>query len=285
MGSDATPHIAARPAFLVGCHRSGTTLARYFLDAHSLIACPPESKFLAGLDALLTYPQALAGLASLGVLPREVLNYCRTFADNVFNGYAHRCNKSRWVDKTPNYYRLLPLIDMMWERTPQFIYMIRHPLDTVSSLERFAAFNVSEPEDPEVAAIIKRHGLTRRAWAIYWSEVYGCINDHQDANRDRYTTLRYEELVQFQDSAIDPVFTFLDVASERVAGRAFTQPHADGFGDPSIKSALGVYETSVGRWRSWRREEVDEIWDIVRPLATLFGYDVDDRPLEQRRHE
>ncbi len=61
------------PIFLTGCHRSGTTLARYLLDAHPNLACPPESKFIAGLEAFLMYPQALRGLASIGAGPDRVL--------------------------------------------------------------------------------------------------------------------------------------------------------------------------------------------------------------------
>src|SRR3954462_15908459 len=57
--SAKSPQVARRswPAFLVGCHRSGTTLLRRLLDSHPHIACPPESKFIAGFEAFLTYPQ------------------------------------------------------------------------------------------------------------------------------------------------------------------------------------------------------------------------------------
>jgi len=57
----------AAPVFLIGCHRSGTTLMRYLLDAHPNLACPPESKFLAALHEVFKYPQAVRVLASLGI--------------------------------------------------------------------------------------------------------------------------------------------------------------------------------------------------------------------------
>ena len=44
--------LTERPIFLVGIYRSGTTLARYVLDSHSRITCPPETAFMAGLADL-----------------------------------------------------------------------------------------------------------------------------------------------------------------------------------------------------------------------------------------
>jgi len=40
------------PIFVVGCHRSGTTLFRLILDSHPAISCGPETRFLADLENL-----------------------------------------------------------------------------------------------------------------------------------------------------------------------------------------------------------------------------------------
>jgi hypothetical protein len=67
---------AGWPAFIVGCYRSGTTLLRYILDAHPRLACPPESKFIPGLQWVLDYPEARAGLDRLGSPARTCATIC-----------------------------------------------------------------------------------------------------------------------------------------------------------------------------------------------------------------
>src|ERR687887_297180 len=40
------------PIFIVGCHRSGTTLLRLVLDSHPDVSCGPETRFLTELLAI-----------------------------------------------------------------------------------------------------------------------------------------------------------------------------------------------------------------------------------------
>jgi len=42
-----SPAMSGPPIFVVGCHRSGTTLFRLILDSHPAISCGPETRFLA----------------------------------------------------------------------------------------------------------------------------------------------------------------------------------------------------------------------------------------------
>src|ERR1043166_1898196 len=87
------------PVFLVGCHRSGTTLLRFLLDSHENLACPPESKFLSGVEAMIDYPQALEGLRSLGFSRQAVFAEARKLVEAFLTGHARQCGKRRCVDK------------------------------------------------------------------------------------------------------------------------------------------------------------------------------------------
>jgi hypothetical protein len=109
-----------RPIFLIGCHRSGTTLLRYLLDAHPNLACPPESKFVAAFERVLTYPQALRGLESLGISTDRLLMEFGRLTAKLLGEFSNARGKRRWVDKTPNYYRLLSLIDRMFQHQVTF---------------------------------------------------------------------------------------------------------------------------------------------------------------------
>ena len=46
------PEMSGPPIFVVGCHRSGTTLFRLILDSHPHISCGPETRFLADLEKI-----------------------------------------------------------------------------------------------------------------------------------------------------------------------------------------------------------------------------------------
>src|SRR6185437_7753833 len=131
------------PTFLVGCHRSGTTLTRFILDSHSRIASPPESKFISGLYALQGHPQWRPALRSLRLGRQEITAELGRFTRRLMDSYAARCGKMRWVDKTPNYYKILPFIDEMFEQKVLFLFIVRHPLDNVLSLHEF--FNYPTP--------------------------------------------------------------------------------------------------------------------------------------------
>src|SRR5260370_35851333 len=121
----AAPH----PVFITGCHRSGSTLLRYLLDAHPELACAPESKFIAGVEAFIRYPQALEGLHSLGLTDQQVRRLLRGLIEECLTFYAAQQGKPRWIDKTPNYARMLPFIDELFEHEAHYLLMLRHPFD------------------------------------------------------------------------------------------------------------------------------------------------------------
>src|SRR6185295_12018587 len=130
---------------------------RFILDSHENLACPPESKFVAGLEALMDYPQALPALRSLGFSERQIYDELRKVVDAFLGGYAKQHGKRRWVDKTPNYYRLLSFIDELYCGKVLFLFIVRHPFDTMASLE--STFGISvRYEDPDLARAVQQHG-------------------------------------------------------------------------------------------------------------------------------
>ena len=123
------------PAFVISTMRSGSTLLRYLLDTHENIACPPESKFLGGLHGFMNYPDTQVALRTLGLDLCAAHDEVRQFIERILGGYANRRNKRRWVDKTPSYYRILDFIEAVFSQDVLYICLVRHPLDTVQSLQ------------------------------------------------------------------------------------------------------------------------------------------------------
>ncbi|WP_344863233.1 sulfotransferase, partial [Planomonospora alba] len=117
-----------RPIFVIGCPRSGMTMLRFMLRAHSRIAVPPETQFMIaayqrrhrfgdladparrrelaewlmsrrrnrfeelGLDAAETVERVVAAPPTLG-----------SALGSVMCAYAARFGKPRWGDKRPSY--------------------------------------------------------------------------------------------------------------------------------------------------------------------------------------
>lgn len=250
-------------------------LVRYLLDAHPRLACPPETKFIAALDAFLRYPQTVEALAHIGVPPRDVLTALHRLTAGFLDGYAHRQNKPRWIDKTPNYYRLLPLIDAMFSGKVLYLFMVRHSFDCIRSLEeaKYFAVPVEQQQDPDVASAIRRYGAGREGWARYWLEVNTTLGGFAALNKPRTVFFRYEDLVKGPDDLLRQMCLFLgERCPPDLVRKAFQAKHVPGYQDWKIARTRSVHKRSVTRWKTWPADEVSRLWRIVGESAERFGY-------------
>src|SRR5215207_10773521 len=143
---------------IVGSPRSGTTLLRFMLDAHSELAIPPETGFLTLSEkltgkgdklrekffhAVVNYsepslswpdfeiPKEAFWIALTKVTPFNISEGYRTF----YRLYAERCGKPRWGDKTPVYCRYIQSIRKVLPEA-RFIHIIRDGRDAALSLRK-----------------------------------------------------------------------------------------------------------------------------------------------------
>lgn len=263
------------PVFLVGCHRSGTTLLRYILDAHPRLACPPESKFIAGLQAFISYPQVMTALRSLGVSDEATLGLLKEVIDKVLGGYASRRRKPRWIDKTPNYYKVLSLIDAIYSQQVLYLFVVRHPLDCICSMEEAPYFQPGRIDDPDVAGAMLRHGYGRGGFARYWVEVNSTILSFLPAGKGRALIVRYEDLVQAPEAIVREMLAFIDedyIAS--LLESVFVADHSEGLQDWKIRQTTAIHRTSVGRFREWPHGDATTTWEVVRGIADVLGYEL-----------
>jgi protein-tyrosine sulfotransferase len=274
------PHATPWPVFLVGCHRSGTTLARFLFDSHPNLACPPESKFIGGLQAFLDYPQAEAGLLSLGFTRRRIRREIRRMIERFLGAYARRQGKKRWIDKTPNYFRLLPFLEEIFEGNVLYLFIVRHPLDCIQSLEEtFWDAGAAYP-DPEIARAAHLYGKDRAGWARYWCEVYALLDSFAALHPERSHIFKYEDLAENPEATLGAALAFLgESLPERLAACAFAGRHTPGFEDYKIRHTRAIETGRIGKWRSWPAAEIEALWPIVDPVAARYGYEA-----PRRRH-
>jgi hypothetical protein len=242
------------PIFIVGCHRSGTTLLRLLLDSHPGISCGPETGFLTDF-ARLTRDPAWSHLRQYG-FPKEYWH--RKIAglfDSFQRDYAQARGKVRWAEKTPNYALHLDYINELFPDC-QVVHIIRDGRDVVAShLDRWGL----------VSAV-----KATRKWPLYVQAVRAA---GARLPAGRYVEVRYEDLVTDTETTLRKLLDFLGEPWDDVLLEYDGQPHdvqprylafsssrRAAAGDP----AAAVYRSRVGAYRR-------ELNPILRLLFRLVG--------------
>ncbi len=181
--------------FIVGMGRSGTTLLRLMLDAHSQLAIGPETGFAPEL--VRACRGGAAAPADLVALLREQRSWGdfdldedeleRRFAAarldagsalrEIYTLYAEGQHKPRWGDKTPAYVKRMPMIARALPEA-RFVHVIRDGRDVALSRAKRA---IHEPAPPARAAEKWRKRILRAREAA--------------ERLDHYLEVRYEDLV------------------------------------------------------------------------------------------
>ena len=219
MPMDETPPFP----FVVGSIRSGTTLLRLMLDAHPLLAIPPESYFpdrllrrraryetRSGLDLgrlvedLLTHPE-LHHLRDNWKLPADLVRN-RLAADRpaslpdairaLYSLYARVRAKPRYGDKTPVFVLKIDELASVFPES-RFVHVIRDGRDVTLSV-----LSLDHPDHPHgVPAIAK-------AWAK-WVRAGRRAGGRLGA--ERYREVRYEQLVEDPVAVLRGLCGFLEL--------------------------------------------------------------------------
>ena len=199
---------------IVGVPRSGTTLLRIMLDAHSALAIPPETGFLPRLASLggvagdgraackaitgaETWPDFHLDASSFEteiarLVPCTPADVARAF----YRMYAARFGKARWGDKTPTYG---PAIDQIAGLLPEahILHIIRDGRDVMLS----------------VRGLWFRPGDTVEACAEDWTRRLARTREI-GRQLSRYCEVRYEALVTSPKATLEAICGVLELAFE-----------------------------------------------------------------------
>jgi hypothetical protein len=217
--------------FIVGSHRSGTTLLRRIVEAHSRIAVAPETQWLAefykkrvgltsdGAVTPLLVVQLLAdpkfhhmhvGPGELGRLlgPGEPPPYAR-FVGRIFDAYGRAQGKPLVGEKTPNHVRQIRVLHALWSQA-KFVHLIRDGRDACLSV---LAWKRKAARLAELFPTWKEDSLTTAA--LFWERD---VSQGRDQGRplgtELYYEIRYESLVLRPAEEVEKLCSFLRVPYE-----------------------------------------------------------------------
>lgn len=240
-----TPRLLREPAFVLSTVRSGSTLLRLLLDAHSEIHSPHEMH-LRSIDVQVKGKYGDKALAEVK-LDRDELNHV------LWDWYLHRelatTGKRLLVNKTPNDVFIADRIQACWPDA-RFIFLLRHPLAVARSR---AKLRPQDPDDVNVKRVLK------------YAEAV-------EAARERLPghTIRYEDLTADPAVELEKLCAFLGVEFE---------PTMLEYGKFSSASS---FKAGLGDWKDNIRTgeiqppkplpPVAEVPEALRPIAAKWGY-------------
>lgn len=265
----------ARPIFIIGSPRSGTTLLRLILDAHPHISVGPETNFLACFAPTVT--RDWERLALYGLSQAEWLGRIAGFFGQFQADYAARRGKLRWADKTPAYTEHLDFISAVFPDS-QMIHIIRDGRDVVNSHRERWGYRTAL--------------RSVRKWGrfVTLAQAFG-----RKAPPQRYYEVRYEALVTQFEPTVRGLLAYLDEPWDEAVRDYARQPHdiqaryhrltgarrqqaaatvqgpAAEAGPASTTEA--VYSSRVGAWRAelpWSLRLVCEVYQ--RRVLDELGY-------------
>jgi len=285
---DALALQRSEPFFVIGAHRSGTTLLRYMLSSHPRLYLPPESEFIpAFFSRSPTHPlnriesrRILRKIFRLRfvrewrgappdiddlVLEGETITPAR-LVDALYIAYANQHGAARWGDKTPTYTSHIDLLHHIFPRA-RFIHLIRDGRDVALSV--LDTWGRRAHVDLVFAA---------RSWVRRVGEAR-CSGGRLDP--ECYLELRYEDLAVDPEKELRRVCRFLDeefhpkmlqfhlTAEESIREGGFH--HA-------VRNPLTTER--IDRWRKEMSASALRVFEaIAGPTLTELGYElVSQRP-------
>lgn len=286
------------PIFIVGANRSGTTLLRLILNAHSQVAIPDEinyfysfwgkagydhwwapsltaDDYVAFVDDFLQKNQAITPELDMETLRADILtgpHDLRRPYQLLLEAWAHCHGKTRWGEKTPGNLFYSHLILSMFPDA-RFIHIVRDPRAVVHSMQRVSFF----PTDIIFNALNLRKTLNEGR-AIF----------QRDVPPSQRIVVRYEDLVHDPVPTIRRICSFADLEYEP-GMLAFHEDAAQYMTEAASTSfnATATRPLSKDRVDAWTQqmtsEEVTLTEIVTREIMTEFGYNPNDHSLPVRR--
>lgn len=292
---DELEPLANRPIFVLGYYKSGTTLLIDLLDGHpDLIALPGESWHFAGSAAPSTRDREVTlrelharsiwnAITPNGLPPRWLLGDPGPEADpydrfgRLLVAFARAqpfrdplgataqalaavtgASPRQWVEKTPTHEFYLDRILSAYPEA-RFVHIVRDPGSTMRSIAQFGAKVVDASTGAAELRRSYRAALTGRARL-----------------GDRYTVVRYEELVTDTEAVMRSVAEALGISyhERMLVPTSLGAPATANAGRPERRVTGAVHTLSVDRASGLGRRERLVLEALTGRPARELGYSI-----------
>lgn len=265
--------LLGNPIFIGGVPRSGTTLLRVVLDTHPRIFCGTELRAVHAVANLFAAAQAHSGNVlrdSYGVSEQALRDVFAELILSFFQPAWPASGKPRVAEKTPSNVLAFPQLRALFPDSP-LVHVIRDVRDVVASrLERDRASGGAALDTV----------TTARARAREWVETMqvGRWMRADPARARAYHEVRYEELVQSPERALEPLFGFLGEPFDPVVLQFHrVARNVSGTEEWSADAVRReIFTSSIGRWRhSLSPAEIEAVVAEAGQTMTALGYATD----------
>jgi hypothetical protein len=272
------------PVFIVGCPRSGTTLLRLMLNAHSRISISSEGAYIYRLRSSLPSCGDLSDLRYLKALHRELrpllesekffqppgfdqlLDWVERFGADLhsiitFYGTweARAAGKERltwWGDNAPYHVYHVPFFNHLFPKS-KLILMVRDPRDVYASSKAALDYDL------------------HTAVGVWEKSLLDGVLAESSLGPERFRRLKYEDLVTAPRARLQDVCDFLGVVYEEAMLNYHHSDAAKGVAQlEHHKSVLRtVFDSSIGRYRQFlTAEEIATVHRRLYSPMTCLGY-------------
>ncbi|OOY06988.1 MULTISPECIES: sulfotransferase [unclassified Thioclava] len=255
------------PIFLIGLHRSGTSLMRRVFNSHPEIACPPETFFLEHYARMLRDPMVLAGYRSFGHDAESMRRDLVAKASQLHEGFRKTHGKRRWADKTPQYVSILEELNAMFGPQAQFVMIYRNPLDVAHSVisRGWDLSGAGEEADP---------ANQFEATLAHMARMYDKQMTFEAEHPELCVRAYYEEVVARPEEVMADIMAGLGEKFHPLMLRHHEVSHNFGTEDPMVRGLKG-FQASHGNWTSWNSGQISRATEILGPFAKRLGYSLD----------
>jgi glycosyltransferase involved in cell wall biosynthesis len=260
------------PIFIGGAGRSGTTLLRVMLNAHSSLCAGPEFKLLPNISNIYKQLMNMEKIKKAYSLNDDayINKVFRNFISSFFSNHIINNDAIRLVEKTPHNILVMKELGSMFPEA-KFIHMIRDGRDVVSSLltKNWVGFDgkpLNYVENIEDAA-------------KYWKNtVIKGINDgNNNLLKGRVKIVKYENLIEHTKEEIRRILEFIDEPWDK---KVLEYYEVDRGYEPQESSTKQVNKKinkkSLNRWKNDFTKKDKKIFKkVAGDLLIDLGYEQD----------